>query len=428
MSRFFQPSAAFGPAASSLSLSGLWLTTTLLLLVSFLPTGVFYLWGAPSHATGVVIASGVLALVYAIAPERSRGHLRFEGWMSVVIGTMVALAIHFLIASWFNPTVIDRAGLSLLALVALLSGSYFLFAVLMNVNDASLEWAASLIRIAFIGFAVFGILGIQPAGATELISNEKSVFPFAEPSHFAIAFSPFLLHGAAVNRGWRQLLWILIGFGVAYLLENLTLLVATTLTALICLPLSRLLAAGLTLGAGLGALDLEYYLQRLDLRYSEHISVLVYRQGWELVADALQRTRGWGVGFQQLGYVPFNSPSADMLFRVLRSDSNILDGGFGAAKLLGELGPIGMALIGGYVYFAVRLGWSLRKSIVRGTSLPPKLVFASAVICGFAVEIFVRGLGYFSGSALLLVAALLTMRSVERTSGTVAAAHTAAVH
>jgi hypothetical protein len=141
---------------------------------------------------------------------------------------------------------------------------------------------------------------------------------------------------------------------------------------------------------------------------------LVYRQGWELTADALSRTDGWGVGFQQLGFVPFTSPTADMLHRLLFGDLNTLDGGFLAAKVMAELGFIGIALVAAYIVLVIKVGWRVRMSVARGTQLPSKVLFSSAVICGFSIELFVRGLGYFSGSAVLFVAAVLMALTNER--------------
>jgi len=413
--------------SSAASQTDLPLATAVLMITSFVPAAVFYLAGTASHAPGVVAASCVLALIYGIAPEQSRRGLTLERWIVVVVFVVLVLAIHLLIASLFHDTALGRAMLSLLVLAALLSGAFMVSAILNRVSDASLERALAFIRIVFVVFAALSVLGIQLVAVSQYVSSEKSVFPFAEPSHFAIAFSPLLFHACLVNRGWRQIFWLIVGFAIAYLLRNLSLVVATGAAALVCLPISRLLPAGLALVAAMGLLDIDYFTDRLDLTaQTQNLSTLIYRQGWELVLDAVQRTGGWGIGFQQLGFVPFDSPSANVLFRILRSDSNILDGGFVAAKLLSELGAIGLALILAYIYLGARLGWKLRRSIASGTSLPPKLVFSGAVVCGYSIELFVRGLGYFSGSALLLIAAILMMRNVTRYSRPMDDAHAGA--
>jgi len=413
MNQFFHPRAATPPAVGVALQSNVALTTVLLFVVSFLPTTVFYLFGTPSHATGVVIACLIAALIYALTPTQSVNSFTFDRWLLLVVLIVLLMAAHLLIASLFNELTLGRAVYSLMAFATLLTGAFFVFATLSKVTDASLETAAALARVAFVGVGLLGIVGIQPLGASELISTEKSVFPFAEPSHFAIAFTPFLLHGCLLNRGLKQVSWILIGFALAYLLRNLSLVLGTTLAALICLPFKRLVVIGVLLGLTLEVLDLEYFTSRLDFTFqSQSISALVYRQGWELAADALNRTAGWGIGFQQLGFAPFQSPSADLLHRILYSDSNILDGGFLAAKLVAEFGLLGLLVLALYIYLAARLAWRLRKSVARGSPLPPKFLFSAAVICGFSVELFVRAVGYFSGSAILAVAAILMLANI----------------
>jgi hypothetical protein len=57
--------------------------------------------------------------------------------------------------------------------------------------------------------------------------------------------------------------------------------------------------------AGLQLVDLTYFTDRLALSHSSsNLSALVYLQGVELIEEALETTRAWGIGFQQLGFAP----------------------------------------------------------------------------------------------------------------------------
>lgn len=425
MQRLLRPAAAKSTQIGTFPMdTGLVLTA--LAVICLLPTTLFYLFATTasvtgftttSHAVGAVFACFVASFIYGLTPTHVRTALPLERWLLITLVFILLLTAHLLVASLFNQLSLGRAGSSLLGLALLSAGAFFLYGTLARSSDAALEKAASILRIAFVGMAAFSLLGLQPAGGSGEMVSEKSVFPFSEPSHFAITFAPFLVHGCLVNRGWRQLLWIGVGYALGYLLQNFSLVLGTTVAAVLCLPLSRLLLAGVVLVLVLGGLDLEYFTSRLDFSFeSQNISSLVYRQGWELAGDALSRTYWWGIGFQQLGFVPFNSPTADMVYRMLFNDANIKDGGFLTAKLVAELGLFGSALVAGYVYLAAKVSWRVRRSITRGIALPPKVLFGSAVLCGFAVELFVRGLGYFTGSAILMVASVLLLANAERQS------------
>lgn len=397
---------------------------TLLAIICFLPTLTFYLFASTasvtgfnttSHATGSVIACVTAGILYTATPAHIRPLLALERWLLSVAIIALLIAAHLLVASLFNVLSLGRAGSSLLGLVSLAAGAYFVYATILRSSDAALQAAAGYIRLTFLAMAMLSLAGIQPPGAGELISSEKSVFPFSEPSHFAITFMPFLVHGAVVNTGWRQLAWIAVGLALGYILQNFTLVIGTALAAALSLPVSRLMVAGGALIAAIGVLDIEYFTARLDFSFeSQNMSSLVYRQGWELAADALSRTDGWGIGFQQLGFVPFNSPTADMVYRLLFNDANIKDGGFLVAKLVAEMGAFGIAVVAAYLVLLIRIGWRLRTRIFRSRTIPPKILFGYAVVCGFVVEMFVRGLGYFTGSVVLMLSAALIVWTARR--------------
>ena len=167
-------------------------------------------------------------------------------------------------------------------------------------------------------------------------------------------------------------------------------------------------------------LSIEYFVERLDFSlFSNSISSLVYRQGWELAADAAYRTFGWGIGFQQLGFVAFFSPAADVLLQILLDDTNLRDGGFLAAKILSELGVFGALLLLAYFTSALRSALFLRKYAVSGATeatTEPAEFFARSFICGVSLEFLVRGLGYFSGSILIYISSIVLLNFMRRSS------------
>ena len=90
--------------------------------------------------------------------------------------------------------------------------------------------------------------------------------------------------------------------------------------------------------------NLTDFLDRLDFSdETTNLSTLVYLQGWQLVEEALRATQGWAEGFQQLALQGTNTDISRVIFLILGTDANILDGGF-AGKTAGEFGWIGMAI------------------------------------------------------------------------------------
>jgi hypothetical protein len=141
---------------------------------------------------------------------------------------------------------------------------------------------------------------------------------------------------------------------------------------------------------------------------------LVYRQGWELLHQGIVFSRGWGIGFQQLGFAPLNVPTSDWIYRILGDDANLRDGSFLVAKLVSELGFIGIGIAIWFTVEAVRAGWRLR-SIVLGSAgeYSASVKFCLSMICAFSVEMFVRGIGYFSGTVVLFIASVLALKALH---------------
>lgn len=387
------------------------LLIALISLVSLVPAGLFYLLPVTSQATGTLFVSVTVIMLGLVGVINRQSRVRaFDGLVVAGMSAMFILA-HLSIAAFEVPADLGRTVMSLclvgLALVAAaqLAGQWV-------DASSSLTPAIKIVSFIFLFFALLGALRIQPSGASLALSSEKSVFPFPEPSHYAIAFAPLLTYACATSTPTRRLFWIGAGFLTAIGLQNLTLVLATLVAAALTMPIWQIVAGLAASVPALAVTNLTYFTDRLDfsLRSSTYSS-LIYRQGWELAGDAIQRTNGWGIGFQQLGIVPFTSPSADLLHLYLGEDSNLLDGGFGAAKLLSEFGIFGLILLALYVFTALRFALRLRRIVIaRLAPALPLDTFCYALICSSSIEVFVRGVGYFSGSFLLLASALFIWR------------------
>jgi len=199
---------------------------------------------------------------------------------------------------------------------------------------------------------------------------------------------------------------VLFGFGLALLLKSATMIAFAFAAALLCRRLTIILAAmGVALVAGV-ATHLHYFTSRADISsHSSNVSALVYLQGWEFVWRALTISHGWGLGFQQLGVHPMHL-AVSRLIRAANQGKglNTKGGSFVFSKLSSEFGMFGIALAIAYVYFCLKCIANLRttKTFQHDT-------FSHCVIVAFSVDLFIRGIGYFYGPAMLFLAAAYSL-------------------
>jgi len=375
----------------------------LLLAVFFLPDLFSYFGISSSTAAGMMLAAGLSIFLCHIRPLSHRitldGGISFGVFAALMI---IGIAFHFAIASIYGQIDLVRGFTSMAPLGMLIWGSAALARLLTKAGPTRVDKAVrSMFWILFV-VALLAIANPFP----ELSRSEKSVFPFSEPSFFALAFTPILLFMCVTSRRARMLLWTS-SLAIALVHESLTLLVGCTLVAFICLRWRVLIPMLLTLSLVLPYIEKEYYTERIKLS-EENLSSLVYIQGWQLVIDAWKRTSGWGVGFQQLGHeVPDTLPIRDLVQAVAEKDMNLLDGGFVAAKLLAEFGLVGALCISLYFWVAFRAILLLRRAAVRTRDLHnPLVLVAASFITSFLIDLMVRGTGYFTATALLTSASL----------------------
>lgn len=374
-------------------------------IITFLPTAVFFVLQASSHAAGLVAADLLIAGMTFVGMNRLKMQVSAATVIAGMLLLLAAVSGHIMVAALWENVDLERAFWSLAVLFACVLTAVLLSASIFSASARTIAVTSNVINAAFVLIGLASVIELQPYALT---ISDKPVFPFNEPSHYALAFVPFLVHVCIISPARRRLAWLAVALLIAFLIESLSLVVGVIVAAGVSLRWSQLLAFTIPVVAIAAYLNLDYFSERLDLSYqTRNLSTLVYIQGYELIVDAFRRTGGWGVGFQQLGITPISSPTADVINRLLGgSDSNLRDGGFLATKLISEFGVFGLAAVMAYVVIAVRAALWLRNrsNLLNG---PAGLVLANAIVIGFSVEMFVRGIGYFSGSAVLLLGALM---------------------
>jgi hypothetical protein len=400
----------------------------LLISIVFLPSGLPYFGLASSQSMGTMLTGG-LALILALAllklPYRRLIHA-----VKFLIIILLGVSLHLMMATLQESINVYRTVLSFLPLSICILGAWAIAEILVSVSEISLE---KNLRRVFLLLCVVAFLGaaglLQPLGST----YSKSVFPFSEPSHFAIIYAPFLIFVCIRSHLLIRILSLFAGLILSLYLENLTLLVVCSLVFFLCTKVRHWVILAVSSITIMSILDFyysiagfdfnnqsttimslinpDYYIARFDFNdQSENISSLVYLQGWQLIQESLDKSYGMGLGFQQLGEFGSNVPASYQLQLLMGQAMNLKDGGFNLSKLLSEFGVFGAVLLVCYLRITISAVFLLRRVALWDKSQSASLVFAASSIVGYLIEMLFRGAGYFTPTTMLLISSIFLWR------------------
>lgn len=382
-----------------------------------LPAGVFYLRLSDSYALGTVLAIGwLLALRWTPTGRLATSALPIASAGRLTVCIAVAVVLHLTVAATFQPVRIGRAFGSLFLLILMLLASATFAGLLAAIPERRFETGMRRLVIVMLAVAALGLVGM----AIPPLQGEpwrRPFFPFAEPAGFALPFCPLFVYMSVKARGAQRWGVVLLGLASILLLQTLTLVVGIALAACVTLRKRELLIFAALSGAAMTVIDLNYYLERVDFgaEGTTNLSNLVYVQGWQLLLEGLERSHGFGTGFQQLGVHGTEVPAAKIIEHLLQGgDLNLLDGGFLLVKLAAEFGVFGLGVA---VLAVVRIARSmlLLRSVSTGRhQLSSVEVLAHATIAVFLLHLFVRSGGYFTGEVLTALTAFWIAGSARK--------------
>lgn len=256
----------------------------------------------------------------------------------------------------------------------------------------------------------------------------KAVFPYSEESHFALSVGMI----ACVYTFIGDVRWsIFIMANVAclgFIYPNLTIIVFLALNVLAIMIRQRgyFFKALLLFAAPILSwfifkvmLSIDYFETRLDFDAANNLTTMVFLQGWQLAYLNFFETYGIGLGFQGLGSGP--TVIGDLTQRITSltyggESINLSDGGFLAAKIIAEFGTVGVIGLICYLAFlfrgSLRLAFWYSSPSANPTTARYALMFA--FLFAFFVEVFFRGLGYFSPGLFFALAAGVGLVDAER--------------
>lgn len=380
--------------------------------VCFLPSLLFY-FGAPSLGLGTVAAAVMLIALSMDGRGRQFSAPLSGGALVLLLGLLVML--HGVVAQAVLPTSPVRMVASLAPLTLIAAGGLAFGRLLLSSTDESIATACRFAFWLMVAVAFIGLAGLSPPGARQF---QKPLFPFTEPSHFGLAFTPLLLFQTATSRGAKRAFVLAAALAVALVLQNMTLLVALALAAALVFPLHLALPLALVAAGIASQLDLTYYLQRLDFSGEEaameSLSSLVYLQGWQMIGESYERSHGWGLGFQQLGVLGTDVDAGQLIYALMGDYLNLFDGAFNASKLLSEFGLIGAIVLAALCIKIWKSIRALRRNARLAVPRANLAAFAHCCLAALLIELFIRGAGYFTAGSLLAVSALLALRMQQR--------------
>lgn len=266
----------------------------------------------------------------------------------------------------------------------------------------------------FILFLFFGLAAVFSGFefGKFFYDTSKPVFPFKEPSHYALAFAPLYGFFLLRTKGFISLCVFCVVFLMAFFAQSFLLLVVATSLYLLSIANKSLFIPVFFLvmvSVFLLVLSNDYYYERISIgSSSDNLTALVYLQGVQDAFNSIKNTYGLGLGFQMLG---FQEPSYAhyRILEVMGTDetgagSNRYDGGFLAAKIIAEFGIFGIIFSFYYLILMIKSClFFLKNNDVEIKKIHPLTIFSLVCIISFSYEFFIRGMGYFTPGFFLFM-------------------------
>lgn len=374
-------------------------------LILFFPSLTMILLGQSSFTLGIVIASVFTISLYFIR-MMCGGSIIYDkknilGFILILgCGAFIFTHILYVVLNLPMPLEIDvgRFFFSFCCLIlaffsAFLSSLYLKYHTHYRVLPGIIDVCA--IILLFNGLISLTKIDFFNSGLS------KPTFLFLEPSHFALVVTPFLLYYCLILPRLKSIFIIVFVALWAGYIQNLTLLFGVLLAFLVSTRQNLIIAASLSilfiffLVSVLGSDNFSYFSDRLSLSSdNENLSVLVLFQGWQNAFETLTTQSYIGGGFQQFGITTVYGSVSSKLYALLGFNINQFDGGATAPKIVGEFGVFGIIFL--LIYLLLYLNVFVKLRNIRRKCIPDVDVFFYAIFMSSFLELFIRGVGYFS--------------------------------
>ena len=380
---------------------------SILVALVFLPSALMIFVGASSFALGVLVTAAYVVLAYLAFEGGSISCFRLFNINAIVsVGVVLFfIIIHFVLLSGvlssYNNYDIARFLTGFLGLSLMLVAS-------LCVARASFEIDHNLFsRVIYIAFSLVVVNVIISAFRIDFFNtgNTKPSFLFSEPSHIAITASALVMYVAVMSSRIKCLLIVLFTLAWAIYIQNLTTIILGLMVAFVCIKLNIILISLFSsflfvlIYIFLEQIDgggVSYFLDRLSFDPdSENLSALVFMQGWDNARLTLIKTMGLGAGYQQLGVFTEVGAYTNKVIDIVGHNPNRYDGGTTGSKVVSEFGFLGIIAILVHLILVIRCVVRVRRRVMGAPQHANDTFASCAVICS-SLELYVRGVGYFS--------------------------------
>lgn len=348
-------------------------------------------------------APGTLLVIFFIfIYQKIKYGIKLDKLLKIMIAILIVhslLAVIFL-SSWSN---FYRILYSMSAAIVMLITAKNFILTINDVNEKLLDkYISWLVYIHIIYIALTLVY---------LISGGQFKIFFAEMSHFAISIAPLITYFTykhSLKNNYKLVVGIILFLLLIQLInKNMTMLVLT-LFILILVGSFRvfiILIIFLVIYALFNkGIDLSYYTSRLFFNQNtNNMSTLVLLSGWERAALNFINTNGLGVGVNLLGIEGDKGAIQEAI--LLRSGhyKNLNDGGSIASKLIAEFGIIGIILNVFYIISWFIIFYNIKCKKNKNNT---KLIFFKIVFLSYFIELYVRGLSYFTLTTFIFLCSI----------------------
>jgi len=385
-------------------------------------------FAASSMAAGLTF----IMFFYLIVLKITATYEEVKKHASVIIKPLIFVIVYIFLHGivnffWHDSFNVNRFFQTFVYLIVFICGAFSFVLVINKILSEQLDLAIKIVFGMFLLISLLALFGYSP-----LQEGGKAILFYTEPSHFVLDFLPLLLYVVIRSSMKYKIFFLLIGFELALLMPSITLLVGVVLVALWMLN-SRDVLWVLVGFIALYFLDSlafhDLFVQNISSNFAQYagnttdyikgrvltqemevvnLSKLVYLSGFERAYLNLVDYFGFGVGFQQLGFIGRWGSHMTTLNSIMGRPFGLIEGGTVAAKLISEFGMVGMFLLACYLFFSIKKALWLRAVSLKELDYEnvQKIFFLSCYIT-FFIDLFVRGVGYFTSTGFVFFASLL---------------------
>ena len=412
-------------------------------LLIFLLSPAIQSTGIGSTSYGIFFSSIVIILSYSFLSAQHKSSLSgLSNSAGIAFLFVTFILFHGLVVSFLNGYDISflRLVISCVITSTIVISSYIFSSMLKSTDSKKFKLVMrSIITLMLILIpaiilrysAIFSEIKALFYSADNILDY---IVIFAEPSHYVLAFLPIYLYKIIIGTPIERMLLIIFGFVFIILVKSLTLLIfilgilflivsarPKILIYVLFLLLISIFLLWIT-SFNVPNLRPEFYIfNKLDgillPSLSTNLSALTFIADWHEAYLNMLKTNGMGIGFQQIGVAGERSFTKSLVYENSGTFAwNIKFESFSVLpKLISEFGIFAFIFLLVYIKYFLISFTLLRKNLLSKVSeLDYKMVLINCFIVCFAVNLFVRGTGYFTTSSFFFVVAFFYLSSYKR--------------